>query len=496
MSIFCSTLAGRISSAYGAALHAIERDEGGKSTILDAFKASTVKVVRESRRCDLCTNSCLLTDLSVSHSIDEAREYNPMTFVLKGVHSYGLDATDIYRVTSAQFIMGNRCTRPIAAAQPPKDGREYITRQYKRLFKIDPRTKRIDRGRIGIPRALVMYEQFPFWQAFFGALGFEVVLSARSSTELYRKGMSNVTSESTCYPAKLAHGHIANLVERGVSRMFYPHVRNENDAFDCPVVCDYAHILEMGATGLDARVEFASPRVGNSLFEGRISEADSRELLEALDACGANVERGELEKACMAGVRALQSYYAEIASYVDDAREFMEEHGGWGVSLVCRPYHLDPEINHSIPTLLETSGMTVVSSEAIWAYIKRESIIADQDATQTGWRVSDIQQQVAQWTMHAHGFELVSLYSFGCGIDVCLHDALREVCRKNETTFTALKVDDMTDISSTRIRVRSLIAALEERDDKRNKMRSADGDKEVAMALGCARGRGRARTGR
>ncbi len=450
--------------AYGAALYAIEHDDGQGSGILDAFRSSTVKVDRSSRRCDLCTNSCLLTETSVSHSTDEARNYNPMIFVLKGVHSMGFDDTDAYRKVSARFIMGNRCPRPTAMEQLEGNGLELVTKQYQRVFKVDPPKNQHPDAVIGIPRALEMYEQFPFWQAFFGALGVRVMLSGRSTAELYRKGMSNVTSESTCYPAKLAHGHVADLLARGARHVFYPRLRNVGDAFDCPVICDYAHVLEMGAKSAGDGVAFISPRVSNALVEGVCSTEDATELLAAVRTLVPEADEESVAAACAAGVTAQTRYYEDVAALVDEAHAFMAANGGWGAVLACRPYHLDPEINHGIPTLLESSGMTVITSDALWAYMRREAggNLANEVATR--WRISDRQEATVREATRNGAFEIVSLYSFGCGIDVCLHDELRGLCRAGKTTFTALKVDDMTDISSTRIRVRSLLAALEERD--------------------------------
>lgn len=459
--------------AYGAALYAIEHDDGQGSSILDAFRSSTVKVDRSSRRCDLCTNSCLLTETSVSHSTDQARNYNPMIFVLKGIHSMGFDDTDKYRKVSARFIMGNRCPRPTAMEQLEGNGLELVTKQYERVFKIDPPKNPRPDVVVGIPRALEMYEQFPFWQAFFGALGVRVMLSGRSTAELYRKGMSNVTSESTCYPAKLAHGHIADLLARGAQHVFYPRLQNLGDAFDCPVICDYAHVLEMGAKRENAGIAFISPRVSNAVTEGACSNEDAAELLAAARMLIPEADGESVAAACAAGAAAQARYYEDIAALVDEAHDFMDENGGWGAVLACRPYHLDPEINHGIPTLLESSGMTVITSDALWACMRREAGGNLVDEVATRWRVSDRQEAAVREATRNGAFEIVSLYSFGCGIDVCLHDELRGLCRAGKTTFTALKVDDMTDISSTRIRVRSLLAALEERDGVQRREASA-----------------------
>lgn len=471
--------------AYGAALYARELDDGKPSTILNAFRASTIRVDRTPKRCELCPNACQLVQTTISHSTDEAREYNPMIFVQKGIHSMGADDTDKYRAVSAQFIMGNRCSRPLGDVGADHVGLDLVDKQYRRLFRIDdPVPASAAKATVGIPRALGMYEQFPYWQAFFSALGVRVVLSAPGSRRVYMKGMETIPSESTCYPAKMAHGYIADLVEKGVDTIFLPRAGAQctgegrctlSAGQECPVAADYAKVLQGNIAALEASgVTTLSPQMTLPGFEG---VPNAGQLAETVRTLAPQASAENLRTAMAAGEAALDRYHADLTGMAEEALRFTRHRGARGAVLSCKPYHVDPEAHHGIPKLLASYGMAVMSSDMVFALMVRQlergvnakerALLEDGPAAagagaETGWRTCNRQAAALRWTVDNPAFETIALYSFGCGVDATMLDGLRQDCEGAGKVFTALKIDEMIDMASTRIRVRSLLAALDE----------------------------------
>ena len=418
--------------AYGAALTAQRSWEPDQvSSLIELDELDDFQVEVERRTCKLCQNHCGLT---VSSFPDGSRH-----------------------------VSGNRCER--GASLEAKPQRSEIPNlydfKYRRLFAYRRLTDaKATRGAIGIPRVLNMYENYPLWFTILTHLGFKVMLSGRSNHELFTDGMETIPSENVCYPAKLAHGHIEWLLDRGVTTIFYPCVSLEQPTFEasdhnfnCPVVAFYPQVLAKNVDRLrEPGVKFLDPFV---------SLADPAKLAERL------VEIFESEGVTLAEAQeAVAAGFAEDAAYKDDvlaegrrALEYMAEHDRKGIVLAGRPYHVDPEVHHGIPEMINQLGMVVLTEDAV----------ADAPRLERPLRVRD------QWTYHSRLYEaaarvrtepelqLVQLNSFGCGLDAVTTDQVQEILEAAGDVYTALKIDEVSNLGAATIRLRSLKAATAER---------------------------------
>lgn len=418
--------------AFGAALTAHRHFKPGERTsLLGLDELAGFHLETERRTCQLCQNHCGLT---VSHFPD-----------------------------GTQHVSGNRCERGASTEAKPRKSSipNLYDYKYKRIFGYRRLTDaKAFRGEIGIPRVLNMYENYPLWFTILTHLGFKVVLSGRSSHELFESGMESIPSENVCYPAKLAHGHVEWLLDKGVRTIFYPCVSYEqqnfeaqDNHFNCPVVAFYPQLLannmdrlrEPGVKYLDPFVNLANPdKLAERLTE--IFEAWDVSLDEAREAVRLGYEEDARAKADVAaeGVRAL---------------EYMAEHHAKGIVLAGRPYHVDPEINHGIPDMINQLGMVVLSEDAVAQVPRLERPL----------RVRD------QWSYHSRLYEaagvvrgepelqLVQLNSFGCGLDAVTTDQVQEILEAGDDVYTVLKIDEVSNLGAATIRLRSLKAATAER---------------------------------
>ncbi len=419
--------------AYGSALVALERDDGSGTTLSKADALENFSVEKTTARCGKCSNNCLLT---ISKFPDGKR-----------------------------FISNNRCERGagnVSSAEKLPNLYEY---KLKLLFdrKSLPEDK-ARRGVIGLPRVLGMYENYPFWHTLFTELGFSVKLSPKSSRAIYDRGIETMPSESVCYPAKLAHGHIQALIDDGVKLIFYPAMPYEMDEglggdnhYNCPVVATYSEVIKNSVPELRESVKFMNPflpifhkkRMGERLFE---------EFSKDLPALG--ITKAEI-------TAALEKAYAEDASFKEQMRKkgeetlkYLEENGKRGIVLAGRPYHVDPEINHGLPEMIAGYGFAVLTEDSV---AHMESVVRP-------IRVVD------QWSYHtrlyaaAHAvgrhpcLELVQLNSFGCGLDAITTDQVQEILRSFGKLYTCLKIDEVNNLGAARIRLRSLISVVDERE--------------------------------
>jgi len=423
-----------IMGAYGAALIARERYQEGyvtqmaKAEQLDAFHLSS-----RITRCGLCANNCLLT-----------------------IHDFG---------NGESFISGNRCER--GAGEKTKRSRfpNLFDYKYKRLFsyyKPLPGSE-APRGVVGIPRVLNIYENYPFWFTFFTGLGFRVQLSGRSSPELYEKGMETIPSESVCYPAKLVHGHIMNLVERGVDFIFYPCIVHENreqrdsdNHFNCPIVSSYPEVIKNNVDAL---------REKNILLLKPFLPYDNKSrLIKRLcqELAVFNISRQEIAASVEKAFREQEAFKKDIQRAGEDNLDKIRKAGVKGIVLAGRPYHIDPQINHGIPEMINSLGMAVFTEDSLahLGKVERPLRVVDQ------WAYHSRLYAAASFVSGQRDLELVQLNSFGCGLDAVTTDQVQEILNARHKIYTLLKIDEVNNLGAARIRLRSLKAALMEREKK------------------------------
>ncbi len=401
-----------------------------RSSIMGPADLENFRTEISMRRCNKCSNNCLLT----INNFTDGRE----------------------------FVSGNRCERG-AGGELRKDNTlnlfEYkykLMTSYKSLEEKDA-----TRGTIGIPRVLNIYENYPFWHTFFTDLKFRVVLSPRSSRKVYEMGIETMPSESVCYPAKLVHGHIMCLVNSGVKNIFYPCLPYEkkedsqaDNCYNCPIVTSYSEVIRTNMEVLqEEKVRFMNPflpyydkkRLGERLYEELKDFGMSRrEVKAAVDKAWLEDER----------VKSL------VRQKGEEVLAQLDKTGGKGIVLAGRPYHIDPEINHGIPNLITEFGMAVLTEDAVAHLdkVRRPLRIVDQ------WMYHTRLYSAASFVGTKDNLELVQLNSFGCGLDAVTTDQVQEVIHAAGKIYTVLKIDEISNLGAARIRLRSLKAAMEERD--------------------------------
>ena len=417
--------------AYGSALVAMQRDDGTGSTISKPDALENFTIQKSTARCGRCSNNCLLT---ISKFSDGKR-----------------------------FITNNRCERGAGTGA----GKSTLPNMYdfklKRLFdayKPIPKEE-AKHGVVGIPRVLGMYENYPFWFTFLTSLGYSVLLSPRSSRDIYDMGIETMPSESVCYPAKLAHGHIEWLLKNGADFIFYPSLTYEMDNggkgdnhYNCPVVATYSEVIKNSVPRLrDHDVRFMNPFL--PIYDRK---AMTRRIVEEFSPLGFGGE--ELGTA-------LAKAYAEDEKYKSDVRregerilDLLKKEGKKGIVLAGRPYHVDPEINHGIPEMITGYGYAVLTEDSVahLGDLPRPIRVVDQ------WMYHNRLYNAAAFVSTRTDLELVQLNSFGCGIDAVTTDEVQEILQGSGRMYTLLKIDEVNNLGAARIRLRSLISVMEERE--------------------------------
>ena len=424
--------------ALGAALIAKERyEEGRESTILLKDDLDKFSYKTKTANCGRCGNNCALT---INIFPDGSR-----------------------------YITGNRCEKGAGVEKGSKNIPNLFEYKYKRTFDYKPLPKeKAKRGLVGIPRVLNMYENYPFWHTFFTDLGFRVELSTHSTREVYEKGISSIPSETACYPAKISHGHIMDLIEKGVDFIFYPAVFYEqkedtevDNHLNCPVVIGYSEVIKHNVEELKEKdILFLNPFISLDSKSGL-----KKRLRDALK--DFHIPYNEIKRAVDRAWDELMSYKRDIEKKGEETLKLLKEEGIKGIVLAGRPYHIDPEINHGIPELITSLGMAVLTEDSIAHLAKTERPL----------RVLD------QWVYHARlyraatfvgtqeNLELVQLNSFGCGLDAVTTDQVEEILHGYGKIYTVLKIDEVSNLGAAKIRIRSLNAALEERKKRKFKAR-------------------------
>ena len=436
------------------------------SSIVSGSELDNLSMTTERDVCKLCQNHCKLT----------------ITTFQDG----------------SRYVTGNRCERGGDSKKQRSDRPNLYDYKYKRCFAYRRLTdKKATRGEIGIPRVLNMYENYPFWFTLLTSLGFKVMISGRSSHELFETGIESIASENICYPAKLVHGHIKWLLNKGIKTIFYPcvsyeenFVPNTDNHYNCPVVANYPVVI--GANMPELREE--GVRYMRPYFNMANHELMVDRIVEEF--AWANVTREEAETAVKAAYAENEVFKHDVQMEGLKALAYMKEHDCKGIVLAGRPYHVDPEINHGIPETICALGMVVLSEDSICELQPGEKLnlseflaegeedprkknangfrhVDDRKVTKMPLRVTN------QWAYHARlyaaahfvasypGLELVQLNSFGCGLDAITTDQVSEILADKADVYTMLKIDEVSNLGAAKIRLRSLKAAVEERE--RNK---------------------------
>lgn len=399
------------------------------STIVDASELASLQVSTSIRHCGRCTNNCLLT----VNTFNDGRS----------------------------FITGNRCERGAAGSVTAK--KKHLPNMYKvkynLLFGYKP-VPNAPRGTVGIPRVLNMYEDYPFWFTFFTKLGYTVVLSDRSSKKLYEKAMDTIPSDSACYPAKLVHGHIENLLEKGVDRIFYPCIQNgpregsKDNTFNCPMVMSYPEVIKnnMGERLTETNTAYLCPFLPLH-DEKRIG----KRLAEELKAW--NLPADEVKKAAKAAWDEEERYKQKIYDLTHKILENLKKTGDRAIVLSGRPYHIDPEINHGIPELINSLGLAVLTEDGVapLGQFPGHLRVVDQ------WSYHSRLYRAAQYISTQPNLEMVELNSFGCGLDAIVTDQVGDILAHGHKIHTLLKIDEGSNLGAIRIRLRSLLFVMNHR---------------------------------
>ena len=420
-----------IMGAFGAALVARERYEGQDTTMLSIEKINELTYETRMARCKGCTNSCLLT---------------------------------INRFSGGrQFISGNRCERGIGKEKNKDHVPNLFEYKNKRLFSYEPlEITDAPRGVVGIPRVLNMYENYPFWFTFFTKLGFRVVLSPESSRKIYELGIESIPSESECYPAKLAHGHVTWLIKQGIKFIFYPcipyerrEIENTNNHYNCPIVTSYAENIKNNVEELvTENILFMNPFLS---FEDEkvLAKRLSKEIGGQF-----NISSRDVTAACQAAWDELAECRRDIMKKGDETLKYLEETGRHAIVLAGRPYHIDPEINHGIPELINSYGIAVLTEDSIshLGKVERPLIVMDQ------WMYHSRLYAAASFIRDKDNIDMIQLNSFGCGLDAVTTDQVNDILSSAGKIYTVLKIDEVNNLGAARIRIRSLISAIKVRE--------------------------------
>ncbi|MFV0518337.1 MAG: acyl-CoA dehydratase activase-related protein [Aminipila sp.] len=431
-----------IMGAYGAALIAKEHYvEGTESSIIKLQDMELFTVRNTHTRCKGCENQCMLT-INMFNS-------------------------------GAKFITGNRCEKGAGREEESDSIPNLYQYKYKRLFSYSPIAPRYaKRGVVGIPRVLNMYENYPFWFTFFTTLGFSVALSAPSSKALYEQGMDTIPSDTACYPAKMVHGHIKWLVDQGIKWIFYPsinHEMNEDETapnhYNCPIVATYPEVIgsNMDELFLENDVTFSHPFLP---YDDELGLA--KELYNELKHLG--ITYTEIGKAVVKARTENKKFKDDIKKQGAAAIRFAKNNKKKCIVLSGRPYHVDPEINHGIDKLITTFDMVVLTEDSVahLAKLNRPLRVLDQ------WMYHSRLYKAAIMASKDDDIELVQLNSFGCGLDAVTTDQVEEIMKNSNNMYTVLKIDEGTNLGAAKIRIRSLKAAIEEREKSNIKHTDCD----------------------
>ncbi|MGM9587985.1 MAG: acyl-CoA dehydratase activase-related protein [Candidatus Limivicinus sp.] len=430
--VTCPDISG-IMGAFGAALIARERYHGQESTMLSLDEMLALTYTSSTGRCGGCSNHCMLT-----------------------VNKFP---------GGRRHITGNRCEKGLGGSASQDKGPNVIAYKLKRLFDYAPLPENeAPRGVIGIPRVLNIYENFPFWATFFKELGFSVVLSPLSDRKMYARGMESIPSESECYPAKLSHGHVQWLIDNGVKTIFHPCVFYEHQEtpgaqnhYNCPIVVSYPENLKNNVEEVSSgQVHYIRPFIA---FTSEKTAAD-RLVRMCQEEWGIPEKevRAAVHTAVQEQIRAKEDIRAEGARVL----QWVKDNHRQGIVLAGRPYHIDPEINHGIPELIASYGLAVLSEDSLPLDFTPERPLRANDQ----WVYHSRLYSAAQFVGLHPELELIQLNSFGCGLDAVTTDQVSDILERCGKIYTCLKIDEVNNLGAVRIRIRSLLAAMRQREER------------------------------
>jgi len=429
----CPDISG-IMGAFGAALIARERYTGGESSMLSIDEIKNLSYTSKAARCGGCENNCMLTI---------------NTFAGGG-----------------RFVSGNRCEKKISSGNTSRKGENLVEFKRKRIFAYEPLSEEnAPRGTIGIPRVLNMYENYPFWATFFAKLGFRAVLSPFSSRSIYELGLESIPSESECYPAKLAHGQVEWLIKQGIKTIFHPCVYYEyketpdaQNRYNCPIVASYPENLKNNVEAVTSgKVTYMRP------FIAFTSEKTAASRLVMFCKEKWNIGAAEVRKAVHEAWLEQRKAKDDIAAEGMRILAKMREEKRRGIVLAGRPYHIDPEINHGVPEMIASYGFDVFTEDSLdYSGITRQRPLRVVDQ----WVYHSRLYNAAEFVCGCSDLELVQMFSFGCGLDAVTTDQVQEILEGSGKLYTVLKIDEVGNLGAARIRIRSLIAAINKRSEK------------------------------
>ncbi len=425
-----------IMGAFGAALIARERYQAAPdtaSTMLSIEQINALQFTTSLVKCQGCTNACRLT----VNKFSDGRNY----------------------------ISGNRCERGLGKTKSQNNVPNLFEYKLKRLFSYEPLSETAAvRGSVGIPRVLNMYENYPFWFTLFTKLNYRVVLSPVSNRTIYEMGIESIPSESECYPAKLAHGHIEWLIKQNVDFIFYPSLfyeRNEfdeaNNHYNCPIVTSYSENIKNNVEAIGrGEVVFKNPF---------LSFKEPKLIFQALAAEFPEIPANELKEAVNAAWQELDNVRTDMYKKGEEVIAYLEEHHARGIVLAGRPYHIDPEINHGIPELINSYGIAVLTEDSVSHLAKPERplIVSDQ------WMYHSRLYAAASYVKTRDDLDLIQLNSFGCGLDAVTTDQVNDILSGSGKIYTCLKIDEVNNLGAARIRIRSLLSAIRVREQRNQK---------------------------
>ena len=427
--------------AYGAALISKENyKEGEVSTLIREDKLEKFHFKTTCSRCGGCGNNCLLT----INEFDNEEKY----------------------------ITGNRCERPLGNSGKNLKVPNLYKYKLSRIFNYKPLPKEeATRGEIGIPRALNIYENYPFWFTLLTELKFRVIISPFSSKKIFNLGIETIPSESVCYPAKLSHGHIMSLIDRGIKTIFYPCIPYEykednkaNNHYNCPVVTSYPQVIKNNIDELNVKdIKYISPF---------LSLDNKQKLYKRIYDVfkDYNITMKEAKKAVDAAFDERENVINDIRKKGEETLKYIEENNMKGIVLSGRPYHIDQEINHGLTDIITSSNMAVFTEDSVahLGNLDRPIRVVDQ------WMYHTRLYRAAAFVKERNDLELVQLTSFGCGLDAVTSDQVSEILASKGKMYTLIKIDEGSNLGAVKIRIRSLKAAMEEREKNKIELKTID----------------------
>lgn len=426
-----------IMGAFGAALIARERFGDCKgTTMLSIEEINALEYKTTMTKCKACTNTCRLTINNFSGG--------------------------------RKFITGNRCERGLGKEKSENLLPNLYAYKEQRYFGYTPLTEEEStKGTIGIPRVLNMYENYPFWFTFLTRLGFRVILSPASTRKIYELGIESIPSESECYPAKLAHGHVEWLIRNGISRIFYPSIpyeRNEfedaNNHYNCPIVTSYPENIKNNMDSIiNGEVEFIHPFLSflnEETLSSRLIEEFSDKFTIAAEVIKSAVHEAWTE---------LLACREDMKRKGEETIAFLDKTNNRGIVLAGRPYHIDPEVNHGLPELINAYNIAVLTEDSISHLypVERPLNVMDQ------WMYHSRLYAAANYVKTKENLDLIQLNSFGCGLDAVTTEQVYDILTNSDKIYTTLKIDEVNNLGAARIRIRSLLAALRVREQQSTK---------------------------